>query len=49
MDCDYSVNQIMPYDVILGFAEKLHESSSRFLRSAITEKLHLAMGPVKLV
>ena len=49
MDCDYSVNGLMQYDVIMGLSEQLHDSSSRFLRSAITEDLHKAMGPVKLV
>ena len=49
MDCDYSVNGLMPYDVIMDLSDKLHDSSSRFLRSAITEKLHNAMEPQELV
>ena len=49
MDCDYSVNGLLPFDDIMGIAEKLHDSSSLFLRTAITERLHLAMNPTELV
>lgn len=49
IDCDYSVNGIMPYGVIEELSEKLHDSSSIFLRTTITEKLHLAMNPTELV
>lgn len=49
IDCDYSVNMIMPYDDIAEKSEKLHDCSSLFLRTAITEKLHLAMKPKDLV
>lgn len=48
IDCDYSVNGLMPPDNISGIAEDLHERSSRFLRTAISEKLHFAMEPIDL-
>ena len=49
IDCDYSVNKIMPYDDAMEVSEKLHDCSSFFLRTAITEKLHFAMKPKDLV
>lgn len=48
MDCDNSVNGIMKYDTVMDTSEKLHDSSSRFLRSSITDKLHFAMKPQKI-
>lgn len=48
MDCDYSVNLLMPYSVIEEYSEKMHDSSSLFLRTTITEKLHQAMNPTEL-
>lgn len=48
IDCDYFSQGIIPTESIFSVAEELHEHSSSFIRSIITETLDTAMEPVKI-
>lgn len=48
IDCDYYCQGIINNNDIKKFAEELHEHSSSFIRSVITNKLDAIMEPVKL-
>lgn len=48
IDCDYYSIEITQLVEMLGVAENLHNASSNFIRSSISEKLRQAMGPVEI-
>lgn len=47
-DCDYFLTDTIQNESVLSISNLLHEKSSKFIRSAITTKLHEAMEPVDL-
>lgn len=48
IDCDYYCHGIIQKGDITMFANKLHDHSSNFIRSVITDKLDMVMEPEKL-
>lgn len=48
IDCDYYSRQILGIDSVMDIAEVLHDHSSNFIRSVITDKLNAAMEPEEL-
>ena len=49
IDCDYFKPETTKTDMMMDVANMLHEHSSSFLMTAITEKLDKAMEPEELV
>lgn len=47
-DCDYFKMGNIPINEVSALSDQLHDRSSSFLRSSITEELHLAMIPQAL-
>ena len=45
IDCDYFTQGIIPCDIVFQSAEPLHDHSSNFIRSIITDALNTAMEP----
>ena len=45
IDCDYFIQGIFPCDSVFILSESLHDHSSNFIRSIITETLNSAMEP----
>ena len=48
IDCDYFALGITKTDTMNAVAEKLHDASSQFIQTAITQELHEAMQPVEI-
>lgn len=49
LDCDYYYQSTIHVGGVSEAANILHNHSSAFIRSAITDKLHNAMGPVEII
>lgn len=48
IDCDYFIQGIIPCDLVFKSAESLHNHSSNFIRSIITDTLNTAMEPEEI-
>lgn len=48
IDCDYYILKTIKIEQVKEKSEALHDASSHFIQSAITNRLHNAMGPTEI-